>query len=102
MAIQIIDDMLDSPIDHRDDVHNIFLHLLGGFPDELEAAANHFKQLPYNHLDWVWANQHLPNTCRKTVEMIARYAEKAYALSEDKSMILELYEIVLDWRLLAR
>lgn len=73
MALQVMDDMLDLPIDYASDVHNIFYHLLKETPVELRAAIAHLSHISWKHLDWAWARQNLPTTCKKAAHLIRRY-----------------------------
>lgn len=100
MAIQVVDDMLDSPVDFRDHVSNIFIHLLMETPGEFDTAKAHFEQFPGAYLDWVWANKYLPNACKKAVELITGYTREISTISENQIMTIELCEIMEDWRVL--
>jgi hypothetical protein len=100
MAIQVIDDILDSPFDYRNHVSNIFIGLLEGTPDEYQAARAHFENCPSNYLDWIWANKHLPDTCNRAVALINSYINVISEISADPAMTSELCASLEGWKLL--
>jgi hypothetical protein len=100
MAIQVIDDMLDSPVDYREGVSNIFLHILEETVHEFHVAKAHFEQNTYDYLDWTWANKYLPNTCKKAINRITCYVKDISILSENLIMTTELCAIIEEWRVL--
>lgn len=100
MAIQVIDDILDSSLDYHNEVHNIFVHLLKQVPGELNIACRRFEQLPSDYLDWAWANKHLPTTSNKAVNLIASYITDIGNISENHILTSELCDLLREWRVL--
>ena len=100
MAIQVIDDMLDSPVDYRNDVSNIFIGLLKETSCEYNVAKVHFEDYSCNYLDWIWANKHLPNTCVRAVTLIKSYINVITEISAEPEMASALCASIEDWKLI--
>jgi len=99
MGIQVIDDILDSPVDYRDGVSNIFISLLYKTPEELDIASEYFRSFPGEYLDWVWANKHLPKTCQKASELMTKYINAIMSNSENPILTTELCELIRGWEI---
>ncbi len=97
MAIQVLDDMLDLPVDYPENVSNIFYELLKENPGELEIAVRHIGQIYWKHLDWKWAKDNLPVTCMNAAKLVKQYLECAIRASLKSEMTGELCRIVTVW-----
>jgi hypothetical protein len=100
MAIQVIDDILDSSMDYHNEVHNIFVRLLMETPGELNIACRWFTQHPSDYLDWVWSNKHLPITSNKAVNLITDNINDIGKISENHILTSELCDLLREWRVL--
>ena len=100
MAIQVVDDMIDSPADFHNDVNNIFNHILKEIPDEFNIARLYFERNSFGYLDCNWANKYLPNTCKMAIDLIGVYIKEISKISENQNMTSELCEVLKDWKVL--
>lgn len=100
MAIQVIDDILDSPLDYHNDVINIFNHLLKDNPAEYLTAQAYFERYPDGYMDWVWANKYLPQTCRKAVDLLSVYLTGMASISTNPDITSEFREVLKVWKVL--
>lgn len=68
MALQMLDDTLDVPIDLENETDNVFLCIVKENKKEwieLKQYLQYLKTTPWKHLDTAWANQHTPETLSK-------------------------------------
>jgi hypothetical protein len=97
MAIQVLDDMLDLPVDYQEKIDNLFYEFLKETPDELERAIQHIGFTSWKHLDWRWAKMNLPLTCAFAIKCIDEYLERAIRISPKLEMTNQLCEMVKGW-----
>jgi hypothetical protein len=101
MAAQMLDDMLDFPLDYREEVSNLFHELLKETPSELDAASRYVVDVRWKFLDWIWARENLPCTCRRAAQEVNRYLQKALAASVNQApkvnLTAELCRMIQIW-----
>ena len=76
MALQMLDDTVDVPIDLENQTDNVFLCLVKENKAEwieLEKYLQYLKTTPWKHLDTAWANQHAPHTLNRIREVGRNY-----------------------------
>jgi len=81
IGLQVVDDMLDLPIDYPQKVSNIFYELLKESPDELEKLLPHLDAKEWEHLDWKWAKENLTMTCQRSIRYVDLYLDRAMTVS---------------------
>lgn len=94
MAIQVIDDMLDLPVDYASDVDNIVYELLKETPEELAVAEDHLHSTSWEHLDWVWAGRNLPRTWKRAADLLNDYLGHIKKVSQKPEATSELCAMI--------
>lgn len=93
MAMQVMDDMLDLPVDYDASVRNIFYELLRKNPDEQRRAVKHIYPLSWKHLDGIWAQQNLPETYEGAIRLMKKYLTEMTKASKSKAKAKATYEL---------
>jgi hypothetical protein len=94
MAMQIVEDLLDFPEDYNAGTLNIFHEILKVNPDELSEAEAYLDGSKWQHLDFIWAEQHLPVSFQTIFELSHRYLQKAMKVSSNPYLIGELCKFI--------
>lgn len=79
MALQMLDDTLDAPLDYEYQTNNVFLCLAKKHKSEWLELMKYFdylKRTRWKHLDTVWAAQHTPQTLKATRELARVYLSR--------------------------
>lgn len=90
MALQMLDDTIDAPLDHENQTENVFLHFARKSEKEwreLEGYLHHLKTTPWIHLDTYWASQHTPETLARVRDLGRGYLSR---LESDTPATMEL------------
>jgi len=94
MAMQVFEDMLDFPEDYAAETLNIFHEILKRNPSELVAAKAHLKQIWWQHLDFTWAQQHLPVSYQAAIDLSNHYLQNASYASLNPGMTADLCKLI--------
>lgn len=81
MAMQVLEDMLDFPEDYKARTLNIFYEILKKHPGELIEAEAYLDGNKWHHLDFIWAEQNLPQSYGTIFKLSHGYLQKAMTAS---------------------
>ena len=94
MAIQVVDDMMDFPIDHSAKVPNLFYEMLKETPKELQKAFDYLGWIDWAHMDVEWTRANLPITCSKAAQTMDGILEKISDISIKPEISSELVQMI--------
>lgn len=94
MAMQVLDDTLDWPIDFGVATENIFNEYLRENPNEMKLAQNYYHNICNSHLDGFWMEKNLPVTYTATKKLLNGYFSKIKRISMKPIATDELCKIL--------
>jgi hypothetical protein len=91
MAVQVIDDLGDVPVDHKVNSRNLLLSLTHESTSEWQYLQDFLQVQSDLFLDWPWVRQHLPSSHQRTVDLYASYAARLLDARRRPQLATELY-----------
>lgn len=102
--VQIVDDIADSAIDHRNSVQNIFI----AYVQQTDAEWVRLREIinsDIQYIGWRWIRKNLPISHQKIKQLYNRYAELLTAdqakpeVARSMLRVIECYRGLMEWNL---